>query len=211
MDNKSKSFEDLNTIRKIMEESSRFLSLSGLSGVFAGLIALAGMAIACLVIFKGNILLNNVYFTHLSAEESVSMRSWLFFDSLLVLLSAIGISILFSYRRSVRQGLKLWTPVSKRMLVYMLVPLITGAMFIIILYNENQWQLIVPAMLVFYGLALVNAGKFTYSDIFYLGVFEIIIGFASALLPEYGILFWGIGFGILHIIYGLIMYRKYEQ
>ena len=211
MNNKSKSFEDLNTIRRIMEESSRFLSLSGLSGLFAGLIALIGAAVAFFVILKGNILLNSEYFTGLNFEEIRTMRTWLIIDSLLILISAIGVSYFFSYRKSISQGLKLWTPVSKRLLVNMLVPLVAGGIFILILYNENQWQLIVPSMLVFYGLALVNAGKFTYSEVFYLGLFEIMIGLTSALIPGYGIFFWCFGFGFLHIIYGLIMYRKYEK
>jgi len=211
MKSKSKSFEDLNTIRRIMEESSRFLSLSGLSGIFAGLIALIGGAVAYFAIFKGNALLNSAYFTGLNAEETGIMRFWLIIDSLLVLISAIGASIFFSYRKSIRQGLKIWTPVSKRMLVSVLVPLITGGIFIIILYKENQWQLIVPSMLVFYGLALANAGKFTYSEVFYLGLLEILIGLTSALFPGFGIFFWCLGFGFLHIIYGLIMYRKYEK
>lgn len=211
MNNKSNSFEDLNTIRKIMEESSRFLSLSGLSGLFAGLIALIGGAVAFFLIFESNLHLNSEYFTSLSVSQISNVRMWLIIDSLLVLISAIGVSVFFSYRKSIRQNLKIWTPVSKRMLVNVLVPLITGGIFIIILDIEKQWQLVVPAMLVFYGLALVNAGKFTYSEIFYLGLFEIFIGLASAFFPESGLLFWCVGFGLLNMVYGLMMYRKYER
>ena len=210
MDSKLRYFDDLKTIKKIMEESSRFLSLSGLSGLFAGLIALIGGAVAYILILKSNTLINDEYFMSLSIIETSTMRAQLFIDAFLVLTLAIGVSIYFSYRKSLRKGLKMWTPVSKRMLINLLVPLLTGGFFIIILYIETQWQLIVPAMLVFYGLALVNAGKFTYNEVFYLGLFEILTGLVSAIFPGYGIFFWCFGFGILHIAYGLIMYRKYE-
>jgi hypothetical protein len=146
----------------------------------------------------------------LSIKETNTMKILLIIDAILVLIIAIGVSIYFSYKKSIRQGLKMWTPVSKRLLINLLVPLITGGIFIIILFIENQWQLIVPAMLIFYGLALVSAGKFTYNEVFYLGIFEILAGLCSAIWPEYGIFFWCFGFGVLHIAYGLFMYRKYE-
>jgi hypothetical protein len=104
----------------------------------------------------------------------------------------------------------MWTPVSKRLLISMLIPLVTGGIFIIILYIQNQWMLVVPAMLLFYGLALVNASKFTYSEVFYLGLIEILTGLLCTIFPVYGLVFWCFGFGLLHIGYGLTMYRKYE-
>jgi hypothetical protein len=210
MDSKLKYVDDLKSIKKIMEESSRFLSLSGLSGLFAGLTALIGGAVAYFLILKSNTLISDGYFMNLSIKETGNIRIQLILDALLVLIIAIGVSIYFSFRKSLRKGLKIWTPVSRRMLINLLVPLVTGGIFIIILYIETQWQLIVPAMLVFYGLALVSAGKFTYNEVFYLGLFEILTGLVSAIFPGYGIFFWCFGFGILHIAYGLFMYRKYE-
>jgi hypothetical protein len=75
---------------------------------------------------------------------------------------------------------------------------------------QNNIQLIVPCFLIFYGLALVNAGKFTFGEIFYLGILQIVTGLVSAFVPGWGLIFWIFGFGVLHIIYGLAMYRKYE-
>ena len=138
------------------------------------------------------------------------MSLQLIIDAVLVLILAIGASLYFSFRKARLHGLKMWTPVSKRLLTNFLIPLVAGGFFIIILYIQNYWQLLVPAMLIFYGLALVNAGKFTYSEVFYLGLIEIVTGLASAIFPRYGIFFWCLGFGFLHIAYGFIMYRKYE-
>jgi hypothetical protein len=131
-------------------------------------------------------------------------------DALLTLILAIGVSLYFSYRKSLRNSIKIWTPVSKRLLINLLIPLVSGGIFIIILYLQNNWKLVIPSMLLFYGLALVNSGKFTYNEVFYLGLIEILTGLLSALLPGYGIFFWAFGFGLLHITYGLIMYRKYK-
>jgi type IV secretory pathway TrbD component len=210
MDSNTNYSEDLKVIKKVMEESSRFLSLSGLSGLFAGLIAFAGATVAYLVILKNKILLTEEYFTGLTDKELRILKTELIVVLALVLILAIAVSLYFSYRKSLRKELKMWTPVSKRLLINMLIPLVTGGIFIIILYIQNQWKLVIPAMLLFYGLALVNASKFTYGEVFYLGLIEILTGLLCTIFPVYGLVFWCFGFGLLHIAYGLTMYRKYE-
>lgn len=202
MEVKSDYIEDLKVIKKVMEESSRFLSLSGLSGVFAGIIALLGSAAAYIFYLGGQVVL--------SAENIYAHKTGLGIDALLVLVLAIAVSLYFSYRKSMRKGTGMWTPVSKRLLINLLVPLVTGGILIIILYSQNNWQLIIPSMLIFYGIALVSAGKFTYNEVFYLGLSEILTGLLSALLPSFGLFFWAFGFGVLHIAYGLFLFRKYE-
>ncbi|MCU0460471.1 MAG: hypothetical protein MUF36_00440 [Bacteroidales bacterium] len=211
METQSEYIEDLRIIKKVMEESSRFLSLSGLSGLFAGLIALAGAAIAVFVFPDGKILLRGGFFLEQPVDDLILLKIRLSILALVVLILAISISLWFSYRKARRKGLKMWTPVSKKLLASLLVPLVTGGILIIIFYLQHNWQLVIPSMLVFYGLALVGAGKFTYNDVHYLGLTEIITGIAALILPAYGIIFWCFGFGLLHIIYGLLMYRKYER
>ena len=205
------SIEDIKTIRKIMEESSRFLSLSGLSGVFAGITAIAGALVAYFLILKNGSIHYDEYFRSLSAEETLVLRWELLADAALVLLLSVLFSLYFSFKKARREGKNVWTPVSRRLLINLLIPLTTGGVFIIVLLFQNYIQLIVPGFLIFYGLALVNAGKFTYGEVFYLGILEIIIGLISAFFPGWGLIFWILGFGILHIIYGLVMYRKYES
>jgi hypothetical protein len=202
--------DDIKTIKKIMEESSRFLSLSGLSGLFAGLCAIAGGCIANYGILKSRSFFINDMFTNLADKEFSPIKLQLMADALIVLLVALAGSFYFSFRKAREKGQKIWTPVSKRLLLNLFIPLIAGAFFILVLFFQNQLQLIVPAMLIFYGLALISAGKFTYSEVFYLGIAELITGFASALFPIIALLFWILGFGALHIGYGLIMYRKYK-
>jgi hypothetical protein len=195
METRTDYSEDIKTIKRIMEESSRFLSLSGLSGIFAGILALLGGIAANFLIMK-------------NFPDSFILKYEIIAIALTVLVLALAGSFYFSIRNARRKGQKVWTPVSRRLLLNLSIPLISGGFFIIILYIENQWQLIVPAMLIFYGLSLVNAGKFTYSEISYLGLAELITGFLAAVFQHSYILFWIIGFGFLHVVYGLIMYRK---
>jgi MFS family permease len=189
------SIDDLKAIRKIMEESSRFLSLSGLSGVFAGVTAIAGALIA---------------YSLIKHNDSPALRWQLIAVAGGVLIISVLFAIYFSLKKARREGKSFWTPVSRRLLTNLLIPLITGGIFVILLMLQNHIQLIIPCFLIFYGLALVNAGKFTFGEVYYLGIFEIILGLMATVVPGYGLIFWILGFGVLHIIYGLVMFRKYE-
>ena len=210
MKNDSKSIEDIKAIRKIMEESSRFISLSGLSGIFAGVTAIAGALVAYFIILDNGSIHLDEYFRSLSEKELITLRWQLIADAAIVLVLSVLFALYFSIRKAKKDLKNVWTPVSKRFLINLLVPLTTGAVFIIVLLYQNNVQLIVPCFLIFYGLALVNACKFTFGEIFYLGIFEIITGLISAFVPGWGLLFWIFGFGVLHILYGVVMYRKYE-
>lgn len=210
MSNENKPIEDIKAIRKIMEESSRFLSLSGLSGVSAGITAIAGALIAYFFILDNGSIQYEDYLKSLSAREASVIRLQLMADAAIVLVLSMLLASWFSIKKAKRDGKNFLTPISKRMLISLLIPLVTGGVFIIVLMLQNNLQLIVPCFLIFYGLALVNAGKFTFGEIFYLGILQIVTGLVSAFIPGWGLIFWIFGFGVLHIIYGLAMYRKYE-
>jgi hypothetical protein len=205
----TKSIEDIKAIRKIMEESSRFLSLSGLSGVFIGITAITGALVAYFFILDGSIHYDE-YIRNPMAEKTFPIRWQLIADAFSVLVLSVLLALWFSIKKAKKEGKIFMTPISKRLLINLLIPLATGGVFVIVLLIQNNIQLIVPVFLIFYGLALVNAGKFTFGEIFYLGILEIITGLGSAFVPGYCMIFWIFGFGILHIIYGLAMYRKYE-
>lgn len=210
MEKNSSSSEELKAIRKIMEESTKFLSLSGFSGVFLGLFAIAGAIIALTLIPDNGIIHQDEFFRNLSGTAMESTGWHLVIVALSVLLCSLATAFYFSSRKAKRSGKRFWTPVSKRLLINLFIPLFTGGCFAVILLIRDNAQLIIPVLLIFYGLALVNAGKFTYGEIFYLGLLEIFTGLVSTFFPAQGFIFWIAGFGILHIVYGLFMYRKYE-
>jgi hypothetical protein len=70
---------------------------------------------------------------------------------------------------------------------------------------------VVPGLLVFYGIALLNGSKYTLEEIKYLGLTQMALGLLGLLLPGYGLLLFGLGFGLGHIGYGLLMYNRYER
>jgi hypothetical protein len=93
----------------------------------------------------------------------------------------------------------------------LLIPLFAGGIFIFILIFRNILELIPSVMLIFYGLSLVNAGKFTLGEIHYLGLIEIGLGLLASIFIDYSLVFWTLGFGIMHIIYGMVMYYRHEK
>lgn len=206
----SKHLENLSEIRSIMERSTGFLSLSGLSGVVAGLFALAGAAFAYWYIEIYNQLpTDEIVLTTQNFKTEFYLV--LFADAAIVLGVALAAGFFFTYRNTKKRGEKVWTSSSKRLIVNLFIPLVTGGVFILILIWHGIGFLISSTTLIFYGLALINASKYTLRDIRYLGFCEIILGLFSAWYIGYGIYFWALGFGILHIFYGAVMYFKYEK
>lgn len=198
--------EDIALIRSMMERSTRFISLSGLSGVFAGVFGLMAALGALWVLKTSGIEYFEV--AKMTYPPEVVLR--LFLICIFTLAAAIGIAFFFTYRKSKRYHQKFWDKNARRFVFSLGIPLAAGGILCLALFVNGQAGLITPSMLIFYGLALVNAEKYTYSDIGYLGYCELILGLISAFIPGYGLLFWAGGFGALHIIYGLVMYKKYQ-
>ncbi len=198
--------EDLSHIRSMMERSSMFISLSGLSGVFAGISAIVGAGFAL------NILDNNGinYFDDNQIVLDQNIIFQLLGIAVLVLISAISFGIFFTVRKSMKNNLPIWTTATKNMLLNLAIPLLVGGVFCLALYLQRYFGIIAPATLLFYGLALINAEKYTLTDIKYLGYCELILGCISLFYIGMGLVFWVIGFGLLHIVYGLIMYKKHK-
>ena len=204
------SLQEVKDIRRMMERSSRFISLSGFSGVAAGLCALAGAAIARYGIFKEYYELydDRGYFIN-TAFADLKWRLILLAAG--VFAAAFLSAFYFTWRRAQKQGNTLWNYTSRRLFWNMVMPLAAGGLFIWGMLSYNQWMFVAPACLIFYGLALVNASKYTLTDIRYLGYCEIVIGLVNMLWIGKGLYFWALGFGVMHIVYGIVMWMKYER
>lgn len=205
--------EDIQAIREIMERSSRFLSLSGLSGIFAGICAILGALIAWFFILDEG----PVPASGSMSEANPDLLSpsgigfYLALDALLVLACAVLCVVFFSQRKARKAGQQFWTLSTRRLFFHLLIPFFSGGIFTLILAFRGNFELIAASMLVFYGLSLVNAGKFTLGEIHYLGLTEILLGILAGFFVHLGLLFWTIGFGLMHILYGTIMYFRYEH
>lgn len=205
--------QTLTEIRSLMERSSKFLSLSGLSGVSAGLIALAGAVVVYtrLQTRLFTILLRSNPETIYSGADQQDTQRFLVAVAVIVLILALLAGTYFTVRKARRQGQSVWNQSSKRLLWAMAVPLATGGVFCIALLYYGLIWLAFPTTLIFYGLALLNGSKYTLRDVESLAYCEIMLGLVSLFWPGYSLLTWSIGFGLLHIVYGLAMYYKYER
>lgn len=198
--------EDLSHIRSMMERSSRFISLSGLSGVVAGLAAIIGAVYVYFVFQREGI-------DYFDGERNVfgpSLVKELVIIGIVILGVALLSGYIFTANKSKKKGLKIWDATTKRLLVTFAVPLMTGGFFCLALLYHHLFVFIAPATLLFYGLALVSAERYTLTDIKYLGYCQIVLGLISLFFLGWGLVFWTIGFGALHIVYGLIMHKKYK-
>jgi hypothetical protein len=207
------SLRDVQDIRRLMEKSSRFTTLSGLSAIFAGLAALGGAFIAWKLL--GKYYGPNIAEWNYEQIEFVRLRQQLYLLAAAVFVVAGIGGFYFTWRKTRSQGLSLWSHSSRRVFWNVAIPLATGALFIWGIMGRGGWALVAPSCLIFYGLALVNAGKFTLADIRNLGYCEILLGLANLYLVQsgfgYGLYFWAFGFGVLHIVYGIIMWYKYDR
>lgn len=201
MENKE-YIDQLKDIRSIMDKSTRFLSLSGLSGVLAGIYALVGALIVQYIVIK-------------CKSEYITLESREF---KLIVLTAVGVlcaslltAFLFSKAKSKRTGEQFWSQSSKRLLVNFSIPLLAGGAFGVSLLQTGHYGLIAPVTLIFYGLALLQASKYTLETLRSLGISFVLLGLINCWVIGYGLYFWAFGFGILHIVYGTYMHIKYEK
>jgi hypothetical protein len=200
--------QDIEEIRSLMEKSSKFISLSGWAGIFAGVFALLGSYIALTYIDF------NPQSLSVDTENNPFQQKQIFSVvqlALLVFLLAISFALFFTHRRAKRKDELLWTPTAKRLIINMAVPLFTGGILILLFISKGFIGFVAPFSLLFYGLALFTISKFTFDEVKILGLIEILLGLISVYKVSLGLLFWAIGFGVIHIIYGIYVYFKYEK
>ncbi|MFK7786128.1 MAG: hypothetical protein AB8B56_13485 [Crocinitomicaceae bacterium] len=212
MEKQNEHLDQLTEIRNIMDKSTRFISLSGLSGVVAGFAALIGAW------FAYRYFGYNYYYadmaTYIFRQDGVieaDTLKFLLLNGTCVLAVAIGFGSIFTFRKAKKKGQSVWDRSGRRMLLNLMIPLAAGGIFTLILLYHGLVFLVPSATLIFYGLALLNASRYTLEDIRYLGLTEIALGLIAAFYIGYGLLFWTIGFGLLHIVYGIIMYIKHDK
>ncbi|MEZ4799793.1 MAG: hypothetical protein R2809_08480 [Flavobacteriales bacterium] len=202
----NKYLEDLKEIKEMMSKSSRFISLSGWSGVAAGVTALAGLYAVDQVLSRENARL--LYYSGEGLSEPQFMLVCIAACTIVV---AAGAAIFFTTQKAKIENQPIWDAQSRRLTINLLIPLITGGIFSLMLLSKGNLEFVMPTTLIFYGLALVNASRYTLHEIRSLGILEIIIGLCAMQWLEVSHYLWGLGFGILHIAYGIYIRIKYKQ
>jgi len=193
--------KDISEIKNLMNKSSRFISLSGLSGILAGIYALIGAALT-------------YYLVTTYSYGTLLLDGWVFKTVIVILIMVALLSavtgIFLTTRKAKKTGENIWDNSSRRLLFNFLVPLAVGGLYCLIILGQGKYGQTGGLMLIFYGLALVSASKYSIGDIKYLGFIQIGLGLVAALYPGYGFWLWVIGFGIMHIVYGTWMHFKYD-
>lgn len=195
---------DIAEIRSMMERSSKFASLSGLSGILAGIYALTG---AFFVYHYYSFNPDSVDYTNYSAGSLINVIA----IALIILILALGSAVFLSNKKGKQKGEKIWNTTSRRLIVNMAVPLLAGGILILIFLAKGLVGLIIPSTLLFYGLAIYNASKFTFGEMKFMGLLQIGLGLISAYFIEFSLFIWAFGFGVVHIAYGTYMHFKYER
>ncbi len=202
--NKEKYIDDLREIKDMMSRSSRFISLSGLSGVAAGIIALLGAYAAYQTVYA-----HQNYLGYRKALITTNSITMLLVIAAVTIFCTFAAGIYFTTRKARKENQKLWDMQTQRLLINLAIPLVTGGILCLMLLLQGYLGFVAPFTLIFYGLALVNASKYTLTEIRSLGIAEVIVGLLASYYIGYGLIFWAIGFGVLHIIYGIIMQTRY--
>lgn len=204
MEKEQDYLKDIAEIRSMMERSSKFLSLSGWSGILAGIYALVGVYLVHYQMGFNPIKL--VY-----GQSEIGNLTEIIFMGIGVLVLALGTAIVLSAKKSNSKGEQIWNASSRHLLENISVPLLTGGILILISFSVSLVGLVLPFTLIFYGIALYNGSRVTYDSIKYLGVLQIVLGLISIYYIEFSLLLWAIGFGALHVIYGAYIYLKHER
>jgi hypothetical protein len=204
----NKYLDDITEIKNMMRRSSRFISLSGLSGILAGIYALVAAVIAHRV-------LGSNFSSYTLAQETMrddeDLPGKLAMIAITTLILAVVTGVFFSIRKAKKSGENIWDDSSKRLVLNFSIPLLTGGAFCLVLIQYGLLGLVAPATLIFYGLACVNASKYTLGDVRYLGIINIILGLVATQFIGYGLYFWALGFGVLHVVYGSLIYFKHDR
>ena len=198
MENKE-ALNTLNDIKEMMERSSKFKAISGLSIVIVGI--LASLVSAYIYFFLGDYSINTPTKWRITTYITVSLLVLAFF-----------IVFIMAYIKAKRHNLRFTLDATmRRLLLNFFIPLGAGGLLCIALLMQHRYGLVSSITLVFYGLALINSSHFSYPALRYLGYAELVLGLIDCFLVDYALLIWFIGFGVLHIVFGIIFMLRYER
>ena len=206
---------DLGLIKDLMEKSTKFSNLSGIAVFFTGILAMIG---ASFVYFDIGFSVSelDISYTQLinqngEPEDLFLKLKLLVFIASLILISSLVILYITALKKSGKEGIPLLNSSFSRTLKSLFIPLFSGGIFCLLLINHHMYGFVAPATLIFYGLGLVSSSKFSYSELEFLGYFELLLGFIASFFIGSGLLFWIIGFGVCHIVFGLLIHFKYDK
>ena len=194
------------------QPANRYLALSGMSWLFSGLLVLCGVAFAWIYLdyaYEGRFEHDQLFG---KLEAIPPEYAWVLgtAGAVLLLLTTATMAF-FNRRKAKRLNAPVWDAAAWNMLAAFCMPVVTGATFgFVLVFKYGLFGLVAPISLLFYGLGLAQASVHTLPALRYLGLAEIALGIASCFLPRETLIFWGLGFGVFHVLFGLAMLLQRE-
>jgi len=190
-----RALDNLQFIRSAMERAGSFTAVPGWGMVVLGVTALAASAIA------GALPVAPAYGT--------SQSRWLWVWMFEALLGA-GVGVAALLYKAIRAGDAIVHGPGRRFGLSVLPPFIVGALLTYVLWQAKQLALLPAVWMLCYGAGVVTGGAFSMRVVPVMGICFMILG-AAALFAPVSWLAWllAIGFGGLHIVFGMIIARRY--
>lgn len=203
--------EHLRVIRQTMERSTKYSTLSGLSGVLIGLVAIVG------VVVTNSIIRQAPAFTVRSQAELRSLNAFQHrqFAELAaiwttVLVLAIAIDFVANKRRAARVGKTVMSPIGGHIILAALPAFFAGAVITYFFIMHNLAFSVWGVWMLCYGLAICAVGLFSVKPVSVLGAAFVLAGAVTLLLPPSAQLpMMALTFGGFHIGYGILMARRH--
>jgi len=201
MDKKDKHIEDLRAIHNLMERSSIFVNLSGIGAIIVGLCALAGSWFAHRILWQYS----------LAPYTLTELKLSLLTLAAIVFFSALGIYVLFVWLRSRQLKAKFWNATARKISINFGVPFLSGSLVVFHLLTNDYISMVAPVSIIVYGIAVFCASHNSFVESRLLAVLEIALGVVALWFPGQGLWFWMVGFGLLHILYGIVFWFNHER
>lgn len=181
------AISNLRYIREAMERASAFTSIPGWGGVGVGVTALGAALLA----------------------HSRSDRDWLFVW-LAEAVVAAAIAGTAMVRKAARANVSFRGAPARRFFISYFAPLLAGAALTVVLAREGFYGALPATWLLLYGASFVSSGAYSIPLVPVMGVCYMLLGLVACVLPfAAGNALLGTGFGGLHILFGMLIARRY--
>jgi hypothetical protein len=184
----AQAMDNLSFIRNTMENAGAFTAVPGIGGILMG-------ATALLAAFSA----------HLSRSPAAWLAIWTGEGCL-----AFAIGLAFSYRKAQRSGTVLLSRPFRRFVLAMAPSVVVGTILTFVLYEQSGIRLLPSVWLLLYGAGVASSGAFSVRVVPLMGISFLIVGSVAAFgSPAWADALLALGFGGLHILFGIVIARKY--
>jgi len=184
----TRAMDNLRFIRETMERAGAFTAVPGWGGFAMGVSALAATVFA--------------------ARQS-SAGAWLAIW-LIEGVFAIALGAWTMKRKADSAQLPLLSAPGRRFLLSFAPPLLVGALLTLVLYEAGLTRVIPGTWLLLYGTGVVTGGAYSVRVVPLMGMCFMLVGAVALFCPfSWGTALLGVGFGGLHVVFGIIIARRY--